>query len=165
MQLRAEQIMRSPRTAQLLRSAAGHEVVYGTTGSGKTHWVKQLLADDEANGREVWVIDPIGGTSLPEWRDRAARFAKGVEEAPALLAPLAAPVQRDATLRPATLTIECANWVLDDSLCRALVEQVLSEARGRDIRVRLIVNTLNLTSFGGSLTIRTSVLGNAQAVA
>ena len=152
-------------TAQLLRSPQGHEVVHGPTGSGKTTLVKQLIADDEANGREILVIDPLG-VSLPEWRDRAHRYAHDMCGADEILTDLVHAVQYDAwSRRPLVVTLDPATRVLEDLSCRRLVEEAVTEARGRDIRLRMVVNSLLLPGFGYSETIRAAVLDDAEAVA
>lgn len=156
-------------TAQLLRSTAGHEVVHGTTGSGKTTRVKKLLAEDKANGREAWVIDPQDGMSLPEWDGKASRFATDLGDAWALLGELLDIARYDAFSHPPlTVTIETAQNVFGDRSCRRLAEKTLDkldEVGGDRIRFRVVVNTLDLGSFGYSETIRSALTDGAEAVA
>ena len=161
MTINAEQLLRSPRTAQVLRPAAGHEVVYGTTGSGKTTRVKKLLAEDQKAGREIWIIDSTG-TDQPDWDGKAHRYARNVTEARDLLTELLDIARHDAwSRRPTTITIEGAQHMLRDYECRRLVERTLSDARGYNVRFRMVVQTLHLTSFGESVVIRSAVLGGA----
>lgn len=157
--------MKTIGTAQLIHSPHGHELVHGTTGSGKTTQVRKLLADDLANGREVWVIDPLG-TELPDWQDKAHRYANDITGAEEILVDLLHAIRYDAwSRRPLTVTIDTATEVLRSHVCRRLVEDALAEARGRAIRLRLVVNTLLLPSFGDSQAIRAKLVDGVTEVA
>lgn len=67
-------------------SGAVHTLVAGTTGSGKSRFLEQLLAEARHSGLVVsWLIDPQGGQSLPRWIDRCDWSARSSEDGLALI--------------------------------------------------------------------------------
>lgn len=152
-------------TAVAIRTAAGHEVIYGITGSGKTTKTKKRITEDIGEDRCAWIVD-VDGQSLPHEEDRADFYVATIEGARRLIRNAGldprrgwSPARRRLPApRPLTVTVERAQRVLSDQDCRRYMERLLREAGKMDIRVRLIVNTLDLASFGGSEQIRAAVV-------
>ena len=62
-------------------SGAVHDLIAGTTGSGKSRFLEQLLAEARHSGLVVtWLIDPQGGQSLPVWMDRVDWSVRSTDE-------------------------------------------------------------------------------------
>lgn len=155
-------------TAKITRSAAGHEVIYGPVGCGKTFKAKERIDEDIRNDRSVWIID-LDGQSLPSELDLAGEPATTVEEARRLLDAAQGIRRRGlfgrrrrsaATPSPITVTIEEAPRVLADPVCRRRMETLLKDAEKYRVRVRLVVRSLALESFGGSDLIRSAFVGD-----
>lgn len=61
-------------------SGVVHSFIVGTTGSGKSRFLDQLLAIERHNGIISWICDPQGGQSLPDWTEAADWFAPTAED-------------------------------------------------------------------------------------
>lgn len=61
-------------------SGVVHSFIVGTTGSGKSRFLDQLLAIERHNGMVSWVCDPQGGQSLPDWTEAVDWFAPTAED-------------------------------------------------------------------------------------
>lgn len=64
------------------KSGPVHTLISGTTDSGKSRLVDELLAIERTCGGYIVsrVADPQYGQSLPDWQDNVDHFAKGPEE-------------------------------------------------------------------------------------
>lgn len=145
-----------------------HEVIYGPAAAGKTYKARKRIADDHANGDEIWVIDPTR-MEQPRWADSdsGAEYAGSLDEARQLLARAVERAEaRLASIHPSheryqgppiSLTIESAALVLADATCRAHTEHLFKLARKARINIRLIQPALTLEAFGGSTAIRDTV--------
>ena len=132
-----------------------HEVIWGPASPTRNRVVSNHLASDVAHS--------TNGTLLIDVRRVHAHWAyfsvKSPDTTKALL--------RDALGRNANersrllvITIESADEVLKVASCRRLVEEILRD-KGLGIKFRLVVPSLDSSSFGDSRIIRTAaVAGN-----
>jgi hypothetical protein len=61
-------------------SGVVHSFIVGTTGSGKSRFLDQLLAIERHNGMISWICDPQGGQSLPDWTEAVDWYAPTAED-------------------------------------------------------------------------------------
>lgn len=164
-----------------------HTLISGSTDSGKSKTVEQLLAEERHSGVIVsWVIDPQRGASLPDWQDNVERYARTVEEARDLL--LRARVRMYARnefmasvkwtdpqgrqrkgigdftpmdprhlLPMLSITIDEAQTILNDKFCRELIVEMIGMSRKCGIKFRLITQVPLLENLGNSSAIRDAV--------
>lgn len=67
-------------------SGGVHTLVSGSTGSGKSRFLEQVLAEARHSGLiTTWLVDPQGGQSLPRWIDRVDWSARSAEDGLALI--------------------------------------------------------------------------------
>lgn len=169
-----------------------HSLISGCTGSGKSVCVGQLLAEERHSGIIASiVIDPQRGQSLPDWQDNVVAFAGNIAEAQQLLLEIRArmygrnallatiewtdkrgnrrkgigaftPMDPRHGLPMISVTIDEAQVVLKDPICRALIEEMIAMSRKCGIKFRLITQVPLLASLGNSTPIRDAVAaGNA----
>lgn len=164
-----------------------HTLISGSTDSGKSRTVDQLLIEERHSGVITsQVIDPQGGQSLPDWQNQVDRYARNIAEARELLtdakarmyarnALLAAVEWTDGMgrarmgvgqftpgdprhgLNLLSITIDEAQTVLADPICRQLVEEMIAMSRKCGIKFRLITQVPLLGSLGNSMVIRDAV--------
>lgn len=164
-----------------------HTLIAGSTDAGKSRTVDQLLAEERHSGVIVsQIIDPQGGQSLPDWQGKVNAYARNITEARVLLArardrmyarnAFLANVKwvddlgRDRVgigqftpgdprhgLKLLSITIDEAQTVLADPVCRALVEEMIAMSRKCGIKFRLITQVPLLSSLGNSMAIRDAV--------
>jgi hypothetical protein len=164
-----------------------HDLISGSTDSGKSRTVEQLLAEERHSGVIVsHLIDGKGGTSLPDWADAVDEYATTLEEARALLTKdrnrmylrmsilktckwvddkgrnrkglsQFTPGDPRHGLPMLSITIDEAQNILPDPVCRALVEEMIGMARSCGIKFRLITPVPLLPSLGNSMIIRDAV--------
>jgi hypothetical protein len=179
----------SPVCYRHFRPGSGpiHSLISGSTDSGKSRTVEQLLAEERHSGIIVsWVIDPQGGASLPDWQDNVPYFARSVDEARVMLLKARArmyarnafmsqvrwtdgkgrqrkgiaeftPMDPRHGLPMLSITIDEAHVVLKDRWCKELVEEMIAMARKCGIKIRLITQVPLLDSLGNSSNIRDAV--------
>jgi hypothetical protein len=165
-----------------------HSLIAGSTGSGKSVAVSQLLAEERHSGVIVsWVIDPQGGQSLPDWQDSAGEFARNIVEARELLTRARdrmyrrnafmssirwtddqgrerrgiaefTPMDPRHLLPMLSITIDEAQTVLKDKICKALVEEMIGMSRKCGIKFRLITQVPLIGSLGNSQPIKDAVV-------
>lgn len=155
-----------------------HELIYGTTGTGKTETVRQHLAEEiAAEGAETWVIDPR--MALPEFAGLADKYAMTRDEVRKLMGQILGELHYRAGKLAAlgvvafeagdprhglpliVVTVEETRQVLADPEVRAVMERAVQEGRKVGVVARLVVSSKDrpaLASFGGSEVIRSSVL-------
>jgi DNA segregation ATPase FtsK/SpoIIIE-like protein len=164
-----------------------HDLISGTTGSGKSETTTMLVTEELNSGLVVpWVIDPQSGQSLPDLQNTVEKFARNILEARELL--------RDAVMRMfarnefmaslkwvdergrerqglgsftpgdprhglpiISITIDEAHMVLSDPECKASVEILGAMSRKCGLKIRLITQVPLLSSLGGSMAIRDAV--------
>jgi hypothetical protein len=162
-----------------------HDLISGTTGSGKSRCLDLLLATSRAAGGLIvdWVIDPQNGQSLPDWQDEVDWFAAGVDDGKKLLKAARSVMysrnqrlsrqewvdERGKTRRGVksftatpdmpllVVTIEEAHAVLNDKESLAIVEDMSKMARKCGIKVRLVTQVPTLSQLGGSNVLRSMV--------
>jgi hypothetical protein len=164
-----------------------HTLIAGSTDAGKSRTVDQLLAEERHSGVIVsQIIDPQGGQSLPDWQGNVHDYARNITEARALLTrakdrmrarnDLLAGIrwvdelgrQRKGIgqftpgdprhgLKMLSITIDEAQSILKDQICRELVEDMIAMSRKCGIKFRLITQVPLLSSLGGSMAIRDAV--------
>jgi len=164
-----------------------HTLIAGSTDSGKSRTVEQLLAEERHSGVIAsHLIDGKGGTSLPDWAESVDEYATTVEEARALLHKdrnrmylrieiLKTCVWTDHLGRARkglsqftpgdprhglpmlSITIDEAQKILADEKCREYVEEMIGMARSCGIKFRLITQVPLLSSLGNSSLIRDAV--------
>lgn len=164
-----------------------HDLISGSTDSGKSRTVEQLLAEERHSGVIIsQVIDPQGGASLPDWQNHVNRYSRTILESRDLLrdardrmygrnALMAAlewtddrgrkrqgigqftPGDPRHGLKMLSITIDEAQKVLADDVCRALVEEMIGMSRKCGIKFRLVTQVPLLTSLGNSMVIRDAV--------
>lgn len=164
-----------------------HTLIAGSTDAGKSRTVDQLLAEERHSGVVVsQIIDPQGGQSLPDWQGNVQNYARNITEARQLLThardrmysrnallagiPWVDGMGRNRTgiaeftpgdprhgLKMLSITIDEAQTVLADAVCRALVEEMIAMSRKCGIKFRLITQVPLLSSLGNSMAIRDAV--------
>jgi len=139
-------------------TAPVHDVVVGTPGPTRNRAVATLIAGEQVRRTtESWLIDVYG--THPE--QKAYRSLTAAREMLARLNTFR-PNDRGQDL---CITIEDASEVLKDPQIRANVEDILRGASTASIKFRLVVVNLDVSSFGGSKTIRDEVIaGNVIEV-
>lgn len=167
-----------------LGSGSVHDLIAGTTDSGKSRLLDQLLAAERHSGLAVsWVIDPQRGQSLPDWVDGVDWFAVSVEEGVRMLrAARDVMYARNAHLAriewideqgrkrrgkgffdPSpdmpllSVTIEEAHRVLAVPEAKQMAEEIAIMSRKCGIKLRLVVQVPLLDQLGGSATLRDMV--------
>lgn len=171
------------------RSGSGpvHDLISGSTDSGKSRTVEQLLAEERHSGLIIsQVIDPQGGASLPDWQNHVNRYARTILEARELLSDARDRMYARNALMAAlewtdergrrrqgigqftpgdprhgllmlSITIDEAHKVLGDPICCALVEEMIAMTRKCGIKFRLVTQVPLLGSLGNSMVIRDAV--------
>lgn len=164
-----------------------HDLISGSTDSGKSTAVGQLLAEELHSGVIVsWVIDPQGGMSLPDWQNSVDRYARNIAEARDLLKEgrdrmyargdmLGALKWTDEKGRPRpgvgsftpgdprhglmmlSITIDEADRVLKDADCRQYVEEMVNMSRKTGIKLRLVSHVPLMAGIGNSQDIADGV--------
>lgn len=164
-----------------------HDLISGSTDSGKSRTVEQLLAEERHSGLIIsQVIDPQGGASLPDWQNHVNKYARTILEARellttardrmyarnALMASLKWTDERGRRrqgigqftpgdprhgLKMLSITIDEAQKVLADAVCCALVEEMIAMTRKCGIKFRLVTQVPLLGSLGNSMVIRDAV--------
>ena len=129
-----------------------HDVIVGQAGPTRQRVVSDHLAADVAHSTAGTLMIDVHITHT-HW---AYFSAKSLDNARRLL--------DDALARKANergrllvITIEGAEQVLKVASCRRLVEQILRD-KGLGIKFRLVVPSLDLSSFGNSKVIRDEVI-------
>lgn len=163
---------------------AVHELIVGSTGSGKsrTARLRLAMARHTLNKRgeqcaASWLLDPHEGSSFAGWRDRMDAFAKGDHQILAALAALVAEKNRRLkilaasgrdVLRPSpdlphirALVDEFPAFILRCPQAAVLVSELVSE--GRKVLIGLTVLTQYPTAdkLGGDVSIRDALLTTA----
>lgn len=163
-----------------------HDLIAGTTDSGKSRLCDQLLALERHSGLVTsWVIDPQSGQSLPDWVSAVDWFAPSVEEGLRLLRAARAVMyarnrhlarvawvdDKGRTRRGRTsfdprlampllsITIEEAHRVLAVDSARKLAEEIAVMSRKCGIKLRFVVQVPLLDQLGGSSTLRDMLAG------
>jgi hypothetical protein len=162
-----------------------HDLISGTTGSGKSRLLDLLLATSRASGGLIvdWVLDPQNGQSLPDWQEEVDWFASGVDEGMRMLrAARSVMYARNRTLAKQewvdgrgrtrkgvkaftptpdmpllVLTIEEAHAVLNDDEAKTIVEDIAKMGRKCGIKVRLVTQVPTLSQLGNSNVLRSMV--------
>lgn len=164
-----------------------HTLISGSTDSGKSRTVEQLLAEERHSGVVVsWVIDPQAGQSLPDWQDNVPVYARNIDQARVVLLRARArmyarngfmsqilwtdnkgrtrkglgqftPMDPRHGLPLLSITIDEAQTVLADRWCCELVEEMIGMSRKCGIKFRLITQVPLLDSLGNSMKIRDAV--------
>jgi hypothetical protein len=162
-----------------------HDLISGTTGSGKSRLLDLLLATSRASGGLIvdWVLDPQNGQSLPDWQEEVDWFASGVDEGMRMLrAARSLMYARNRTLAKQewvdgrgrtrkgvkaftptpdmpllVLTIEEAHAVLNDDEAKTIVEDIAKMGRKCGIKVRLVTQVPTLSQLGNSNVLRSMV--------
>lgn len=164
-----------------------HTLIAGSTDSGKSRTVEQLLIEERHSGVIVsHLIDGKGGISLPDWADSVDEYATTTEEARDLLTKdrnrmylrievlktcgwtddkgrlrkglsQFTPGDPRHGLPMLSITIDEAQKILADDVCRSLVEEMIGMSRSCGIKFRLITQVPLLSSLGNSSVIRDAV--------
>lgn len=169
--------MNPQREDPRMQFPTSHELIYGTTGSGKTDLVREYLSEEIADEHgETWIVDPH--MALPEFAGLADKYAPSMKEARRLVRLLHAEM-RDRGAKLAELgvadfeagdprhnlpvivvTVEEAAQVLADREVRAVMERIVQDARQVGVVARLVASSKDrptLAAFGNSEVIRSSV--------
>jgi hypothetical protein len=171
-------------------SGASHTVVAGTTGSGKSRFLDELLAEASHSGLLLpWLIDPQHGQSLPRWIDHVDWAALGTEQGLRALAAAQRIMharsrhlarvewtdERGRTMRgrpgfdptpemPLLLIVlEEAHELLKLARAVTIVEAIGKMGRKTGIGVVLVTQLPSVAELGGSMTIR-SMLTSGNVV-
>lgn len=163
-----------------------HDLIAGTSGSGKSGLVNQLLAEERHSGFMTSVfIDPQQGQSAPDWPQNVHRFAGDAETGTELLQAVEQAMyarneflanrewvdgkgRRRRGVNKWTLgcglplmvvTIEEAHAVLDDPVAAQSVERIAKMARKCGIKLRLIVQDPSVGQLGNSRVLRSQLTG------
>jgi hypothetical protein len=164
-----------------------HDLISGCTDSGKSRTVEQLLAEERHSGVIVsHLIDGKRGTSLPDWAESVDEYATSLEEARDLLTKDRNRMYlRIAILKTCgwvddqgrsrkglsqfdpgdprhglpmlSITIDEAQNILSDDMCRSRVEEMIGMSRSCGIKFRLITQVPLLPQLGNSMVIRDAV--------
>lgn len=161
-----------------------HDLIAGTTGSGKSRLLDMLLAIERHSPLMTSVvIDPQGGQSLPDWVDAVPVFASTLEEAAVVIAGVEDEMYRrnkilanlewvdskgrqrkgksffDPTpeMPLLCLTIDEAHVILANAELAKTLENIAKMARKCGIKLRLVVQVPLLDQLGGSSTLRDMV--------
>lgn len=167
-----------------LGSGPVHDLIAGTTDSGKSRLLDQLLAAERHSGVVVsWVIDPQRGQSLPDWLDGVDWFAPSADEGLRMLrAARDVMYARNTHLARASwvdehgrerrgkaffdpspdmpllsITIEEAHRLLAVAEAKQIAEEMAIMSRKCGIKLRLVVQVPLLDQLGGSNTLRDMV--------
>jgi hypothetical protein len=167
-------------------SGPWHDLISGTTRSGKSRLLDLLLAESRNTGGYMvdWVIDPQNGQSLPDWQDEVDWFASGVDEGMRMLrAAKAVMYARNRFLSKVpwtdergkakrgvkgftpgieglpqlNITIDEAHAILADKEAVAIVEELGKMGSKCGIKLRLVTQVPTLSQLGNSNVIRSMV--------
>jgi hypothetical protein len=161
-------------------SGVVHSFIVGTTGSGKSRFLDELLAIERHNGMISWVCDPQGGQSLPDWTEACDWFAPSAEDGYLML--LAAkrvvdersgryarmrwtdekgrtrrglksfvPGKPDAIL---SITLEEAPALMQIPGAATLAADIGKMGRKCGVKLRLVAQVPNLDELGGKASLR-----------
>ena len=122
------------------------------TRTGKTTSIRTDLERDLGRGAEVWIVDP--SYNLPDWANRAGKYAATIEEARSLLV---AAVGWEAADRRLVVVIEDAPTVFADGPCRRTAEYIVRYDHRLPVRLRVTAQTPSLEQFGGSTCLRAAL--------
>ena len=172
------------------QSGACHGMIAGTTGSGKSALINLLAAEIRLSGLAVlWIADPEGGESVPDWQEGAHWFAGTLPEIRRMLqaaervmngrkerrsrekwADDQGRIRRGRGRFEPTpdmpllcLLVEESPDVLDDAECRRIVASIGKKGRKHGVSVTIVTQVPSLAELGGDLTIR-SMLSSTNIV-
>jgi hypothetical protein len=152
-------------------NGAAHDLIGGSSGSGKSELVAQLLLTSlHSNGLVLdWVGDPQGGQSFGVLKDQVDWFARDKAEIKLMLLAAVKEMWRRndelskhniktwfaTTAMPLlVITLDEVQSYIDDPDILALVEMLAGQARKCGIKLRLITQIIAAYNLGGSTYIK-----------
>jgi hypothetical protein len=154
---------------------AAHDLVGGSSGSGKSEFVAQLILTSlHSNGLVLdWVGDPQGGQSFGQLKDSVDWFARDIEEIKLmLLAALKEMYRRNDALSAANIktwrpglpdmpllviTLDEVQGYISDPIILELVTKLTGQGRKCGIKMRLVTQIIAAYNLGGNTYIKDQV--------